>query len=897
MSQNRPTFAARTAEHQRLLEETTRRDGTNWKRWGPYLADRQWGTVREDYSPEGNPWTYFTHEDAQARAYRWGEDGLLGITDRECRLCFSLALWNHADPCLKERLFGLTGPEGNHGEDVKEVYHYLDATPTASYLRAVYKYPQAEFPYARLRAENQARGYGDPEFELADTGVFAENRYFEVQAEYAKAADNDILARVTITNRGPETAPLTVLGQLWLRNTWTWACAHEGCILPQDLRGDGPGRVEISHETLGDFSFYAAPEAEIIFTNNDSNNARLFGSENDRPFVKDAFHRYIVEGEKAALNPRRKGTKSAAVHRLELAPGEVAVLRFRLGQHGQAPADPWAGFEATVAQRRREAEEFYESHLPGETTVDRRLILRQAFAGLIWNKQFYYYSIADWLDGDPAGPKPPRERLRGRNRDWRHLYNRDIISMPDKWEYPWYAAWDSAFHMVAMAAVDPAFAKSQLTLLLREWYMSPAGQLPAYEFEFSDVNPPVHAWACWRVYKMADEPGKRDFEWLASVFHKLLINFTWWVNRKDPDGKNLFAGGFLGLDNIGVFDRSSPVPNGGALAQADGTAWMAFYCGTMLSIALELARCDRSYTDVASKFFEHFMAISEAINHFGGSGLWHEEDGFYYDQVSFSDHDSVPVRVRSIVGLVPLCAVELLDFRQLEDMPDFRKRMDWFLQHKYEVTQKTSYCEADCGTNPHLRLLAIPTRERLERALSYLLSEAEFLSPYGVRSLSAYHREHPYTLSRGGQEWTAAYTPGESDSGLFGGNSNWRGPVWFPLNFLFIEALQKYHHYYGNSFKVEFPTGSGVLMTLDQIAIRLSRRLIALFEEDAEGKRPALVKDTLAQDHLLFHEYFHGDTGQGLGASHQTGWTALVAKLIIEDAGREARRVRGEALG
>ena len=906
MSQQPPTFSNLTAENQRLLEESTRQPGTNWKRWGPYLAERQWGTVREDYSAEGNPWTYFTHEDAMSRAYRWGEDGLLGITDRECRLCFALALWNHRDPFLKERLFGLTGPEGNHGEDVKELYHYLDSTPTHSYMRALYKYPQAAFPYEQLRVENARRGFQEREYEILDTDAFKEDRYFEIIAEYAKAADNDILIRVTATNRGPETAPFTLLGQLWMRNTWSWGCTHEGCELPPDMRGLGAGRIEVPHDTLGDFTFYAAPAPgqatppPIIFTNNDTNNQALFGSPNERGHVKDAFHRYLVHGESEALSPRAHGTKAAAVHELILAPGASVELHFRLGQHGQIPIEPWLDFEAVFAQRLAEADEFYNDIVPGETTVDRRLILRQACAGLLWSKQFYHFSIADWLDGDPAQPPPPTARLHGRNAEWRHLFNRDIISMPDKWEYPWYAAWDSAFHMVTMVQVDPVFAKSQLTLLLREWYMNPNGQLPAYEFEFSDVNPPVHAWACWRVYKMADSREERDFEFLASAFHKLLINFTWWVNRKDPHGMNLFSGGFLGLDNIGVFDRSQPVPNGGQLAQADGTAWMAFYCGTMLSIALELARRDISYGDVASKFFEHFVSISEAINHFGGSGLWDEQDGFYYDQISFGDHETVPVRIRSIVGLLPLCAVELFDNDLLESMPAFGKRVDWFLKHKRDLATNTSYCEMERDRNPNLRMLAIPTKERLRRALGYLFAEDEFLSPYGIRSLSQYHREHPYKLSRGGQEWTAAYTPGESDSGLFGGNSNWRGPIWFPINFLFIEALQKYHHFYGDGFTIEFPTGSGEQLTLDQIAIRLSRRLIALFEVDAQGSRPALIDDVAYKDnphfqeHLLFHEYFHGDTGEGLGASHQTGWTSLVAKLIIEDAARDQRKAHGE---
>ncbi len=907
-----PKSPAKPAELNRLDEDAQRKQ--NWKRWGPYLSEREWGTVREDYSADGDTWGYFTHEQARSRAYRWGEDGLLGITDRECRLCFALALWNGRDPFLKERLFGLTGPEGNHGEDVKECYFYVDATPTHSWLRAIYKYPQGAFPYERLLQENRRRGRNEPEFELLDTGAFDDSRYHDVQADYAKAGPDDICIQLTLANRGPEPAQLHVLPTLWFRNTWTWGCRHEGCEVKPKLRQVADGRVQCDHPTLGRFFLEVEadgknPAPPLLFTENESNCAKLFSSANASPFVKDALHDFVVAGRAAAVNPARTGTKCAAHHVLTLAPGEERVLRLRLYAESARPAEVFGkNFAGVMSARQREADEYYATLLDGsgrfETrgpfpagkvpkapgaalspadSDEARRVARQAYAGLLWSKQFYHYVVKDWLEGDPAQPPPPPERRAGRNSDWPHLFSRDIISMPDKWEYPWFAAWDLAFHMLPFARLDPHFAKEQLNLLLREWYMHPNGQIPAYEWNFSDVNPPVHAWACWRVYKMTSPRGQRDRTWLGRVFQKLLVNFTWWVNRKDPGGRHLFAGGFLGLDNIGVFDRSKPLPDGGTLEQADGTAWMAFYCGTMLSMALELAEGDPAYEDIASKFFEHFVAIADAMNNLGGTGLWHEEDGFYYDQLLMNDQ-VVPLRLRSAVGIIPLFAVELIDEARMAKLPGFAKRTRWFLQNRKDLCGQISYLEQRGGAGHFL--LAIPSRERLERVLRYVLDEAEFLSPHGVRSLSRVYRDRPFVLGAAGGEWRVGYVPGDSDSGLFGGNSNWRGPVWMPLNYLLIEALERYHHFYGDSFTMEFPTGSGRRLNLSQIAVELGRRLVTLFLPNGGGRRPALglesrfVNDPHWRELMWFHEYFHGDTGQGLGASHQTGWTALVTRLI-----------------
>ena len=770
------------AELRRLGEQARREK--NWQRWGPYLAEREWGTVREDYSAEGTPWTYFPHEHARSRAYRWGEDGLLGVCDREGRLAFALALWNHRDPILKERLFGLTGKEGNHGEDVKECYYYLDSTPTHSWMRALYKYPQAAFPYERLCEENGRRTRDDPEFELIDTGVFAENRYFDIFVEYAKAGPNDLRIRITAANRGPETAPLDVLPTLWFRNTWSWGRQGEGYWPRPKIAPDGKNALSAEHVSIGRFRFDAQPGARFLFTENDSNR-QLWGAENSSPFVKDAFHEAVIRGSPSADS----GSKAAAWYRFEIPAGgrQSIVLRLVAGDEAGLAS------EADVfAVRQREADKFYDlilKHVPEQG----RSISRSAYAGLLWSKQFYFFSVADWLEGDPALPPPPAARCGGRNSQWRQLYNRDVVSMPDKWEYPWYAAWDLGFHMIPFAHIDPHFAKEQLVLFLREWYMHPSGQLPAYEWEFSDVNPPVHAWACWRVYKMTAPRGGRDRLFLERVFHKLLINFTWWVNRKDVEGKNIFSGGFLGLDNIGVFDRSKPRTGAQQLEQADGTAWMAFYCLTMLSMALELARDEPAYEDVASKFFEHFVAIADAINTVGGSGLWDNTDGFYYDQVHM-DGTVIPMRVRSLVGLLPLIAVEVLEQSTIARLAGFRKRMQWFLENRRDLKWHTSYMEARNG----MRLLALPSRERLLRVLRYLLDETEFLSPYGIRSLSKFHLQNPYVVHLEGEERRVEYEPAESRTGLFGGNSNWRGPVWFPTNYLLIEALERYHHFYGD---------------------------------------------------------------------------------------------------
>jgi hypothetical protein len=888
------------AEEQRLQEAAART--RNWQRWGPYLSERQWGTVREDYSADSRSWEYFPHDHARSRAYRWGEDGLLGIADRECRLCFALALWNGRDPILKERLFGLSGPEGNHGEDVKECYFFLDSTPTHSYMKALYKYPQAAYPYDWLVAENRRRSKLDAEFELIDTGVFNENRYFDVFAEYAKASPDDILIRITVANRGPEPATLHLLPTLWFRNTWTWGCTHEGCTLKPRIEGTDRGLLA-SHPTLGQFRLTAGPGPDgnapaFLFTENETDHQRIFSVGNDNPFVKDAFHRYVIHGQMEGVNAKNFGTKVAAYYRMTVPAGSEVRVALRLFTEAEAPEEPLGeGFDEIFLTRRCEADEFFTAHIPSTLSDEERRVERQAYAGLLWSKQFYHYIVKDWLDGDPGQPPPPPQRKNGRNHDWVYLYSRDVLAMPDAWEYPWFAAWDHAFHMIPFAKIDPNFAKEQLLLFLREWYMHPNGQLPAYEFAFNDVNPPVHAWACWRVYKMTGPKGRRDRRFLARAFQKLIINFTWWVNRKDVEGKHLFAGGFLGLDNIGIFDRSRPLPNGGYLEQADGTAWMAFYCATMLAMALELAHKEPEYEDVASKFFEHFVAIADAINTLGGAGLWDEQDGFYYDQLH-DDHGSHLLRIRSLVGVIPLLAAEVLEDHRLERLPGFQKRLKWFLENRRDLAQHISYMETNCpdGTAHGHRLLAIPSRPRLERVLRYVLDEKEFLSPYGVRSVSAFHREHPFTCAAGGGEQRVDYEPGESTSSLFGGNSNWRGPIWFPINYLLVEALERYHHFYGDTLKVECPTGSGNWLNLAEVAQDLGSRLTRLFVPDSAGCRPChgddrrFADDPHWRDLVLFYEYFHGDSGRGLGASHQTGWTALVTRLLDKVERSMARR-------
>ena len=884
-----------TAEHQRLTAEAAREPNANWKRWGPYLAERQWGTVREDYSPDSQAWDYLTHEHARSRAYRWGEDGLLGFCDRQCRLCFSIALWNGKDPILKERLFGLAGEEGNHGEDVKEHYFYLDSTPTHSYAKALYKYPQAEFPYAKLIEENRRRDRLADEYELAETGAFDEERYFDVQAEYAKAAADDLLIKITVTNRGPEPAALHLLPTLWFRNTWAWGCDHEGCWPKPRIWKEANDRLYAQHVTLERFHFAADADnngksPDWLFTDNETNTQLFPEQPVASEFAKDAFHRLLIHGDQTAVRSDAQGTKTAAHYEMTLAAGESQTVRLRLVADTQANADLFdSEFDSVFEQRIREADEFYAARTPDHLDANESQVMRQAFAGLLWTKQFYHYVVEDWLKGDSNTQAPAEMRKSGRNGDWRHLFNRDVISMPDKWEYPWYAAWDSAFHMIPFADIDPDFARDQLVLFLREWYMHPNGQIPAYEWNFGDVNPPVHAWSCLRVFQLSKDkhPGAREF--LARTFQKLLLNFTWWVNRKDRGGNHIFAGGFLGLDNIGVFDRSKPLPVGEALEQADGTAWMAHFGASMLSISLELAADDAPYADMASKFFEHYIEIATAMNSLDGTGLWDEQDGFYYDNLRMGDQN-IPLRIRSLVGLVPLFAVCVLDDEVIDRLPGFRKRTEWFLEHRADELRHITYMEQE-RENGRLRLLAMPTRERLERILAYMLDEAEFLSPFGIRSLSKVHDEHPFVFHAAGEDHIVKYTPGESDSWLFGGNSNWRGPIWFPMNYLIIESLEKYHRFYGDSFRVECPTGSGNLMNLKQVADEIARRLLLLFQPDENGVRPchgtetAFAREDAWKNLVLFHEYFHAETGKGLGASHQTGWTALAATLLQREGG------------
>ena len=878
-----PDASAPDPESLRLEEDRTRK--INWKRWGPYLSERQWGTVREDYSADGSAWTYFPHDAARSRAYRWGEDGLAGISDRRGLICFALALWNGKDPILKERLFGLTGPQGNHGEDVKEQYYYLDATPTHSYMRMLYKYPQAEYPYARLVEENARRGKDAPEFELVDTGVFDEGRYWDVSVTYAKASADDVLIEIEIANRGPEAATLDVLPTVWFRNTWSWGTDARK---PRLRRGDAPkgsAAVALQHAYYGERTLYAEGAPELLFTENETNARRLYAAPNDSPYVKDAFHEVVVHGVTEAVNPDGFGTKATARYRIEVPAGGSRTLRLRLTD--KLPAEPFGpDFDRTLVARRGEANLFYSRIVPETLSPDAKSVMRQALAGMLWSKQFYAYDVARWLKGDPDQPDPPKDRRHGRNAEWGHLYNADVISMPDKWEYPWYAAWDLAFHAVPLALVDAEFAKQQLVLLLREWYMHPNGQLPAYEWKLSDVNPPVHAWAAWRVYKIdAKRTGRPDRVFLERVFQKLLLNFTWWVNRKDEEGRNVFQGGFLGLDNIGVFDRSAPLPTGGHIEQSDGTSWMGMYCLNMLAIALELSKENPTYEDVASKFFEHFVYIARALNDLGGEGieLWDKVDGFYYDVLHLPDGRHFPMRVRSMVGLIPLFAVETLEPETLDRLPGFKRRLQWFLDNRPDFRQHVETVSTEDGLR---RFLSLVSRNRLRSVCRYLLDPEEFLSDYGIRALSRVHRDHPYVLTVMGLDHRVDYEPGESSTGLFGGNSNWRGPIWFPVNFLIIEALQKFHHFLGDGYTVEFPTGSGRRAHLWDVAADLSRRLVRIFLKDDGGRRPVFGSAELLQtdpnfrDHVLFHEYFHGDDGAGIGASHQTGWTGLVAKLI-----------------
>jgi len=853
-----------------------------WKDWGPYLSERQWGTVREDYSAHGNAWEYFPHDHARSRAYRWGEDGIAGVSDVEQRLCLSLALWNERDAILKERLFGLTNDQGNHGEDVKEQYFYLDATPSHSYLKMLYKYPQCAYPYAELTQENARRGIGASEYELLDTGAFDQERYFDVFVEYAQAAPGEILWLVTACNRGPEAAPLHLVPQLTLRNTWSW---RTGAYRPA-LRALEGGVVGIDHRELPSRYAYCDSCPELLFTENETNARRLWNLEAEGYF-KDGFHERIVEARVQAVNPGRIGTKAALWHRTTLPAHWQMQLRVRLSQHSNP--EPFADFDSIMATRRREADEFYGELQRDIAGTDARAVQRQAFAGLIWSKQFYQLDMPQWLEGDPAHPRPPAGRERGRNADWQHLNNADILSMPDKWEYPWYAAWDLAFHCIPLALIDADFAKQQLVLLTREWYMHPNGQMPAYEWAFGDVNPPVHAWAAWRVYQIDRKRsgGRGDLEFLERVFHKLMLNFTWWVNRKDTEGRNVFQGGFLGLDNIGVFDRSATLPTGGHIDQSDGTSWMAMYALNLMRIALELAQHNHVYEDIATKFFEHFLQIARAMSTLcsDGIGLWDEEDQFFYDVLHLPDDSKQRLKVRSMVGLIPLFAVEVLEPELLDRLPEFRRRLEWFLDYRPDLASLVSHWQ-EPGRG-HRRLLSLLRGHRMKRLLKRMLDESEFLSDYGVRALSRFHRDQPYVFRVDGLDLSVRYAPAESESNLFGGNSNWRGPIWFPVNFLIIESLQKFHHYYGESFKIECPTGSGRLRTLEQVAEELSHRLASIFLRDAAGHRPVwgqqprLHSAPHFRDCIPFYEYFDGDSGRGVGASHQTGWTALIAKLLM----------------
>jgi hypothetical protein len=873
-----------TAEAVRLEESSGHQ--VHWKRWGPYLAERQWATVREDYSENGDAWGYFPHEHARSRAYRWGEDGLGGICDRHQIICFAFALWNGRDLILKERLFGLTGHEGNHGEDVKEVYFYLDSTPTHSYMKFLYKYPQNPFPYAQLLEENRRRTRHQSEFELMDTGVFNQNRYFDFFVEYAKASADDILIRVGVFNRGPEPATIRVLPTLWFRNTWSWGWDDRRPELRAVPAPDGAVAIEAEHYYYGKRWLIMEGAPDLLFTENETNYQRVYGTANHTGFVKDAFHDYVILNARSAVNPLRKGTKAAADFAFSLPAGEGSQVRMRLTDYEPSPAMFGAEFDSLFNQRQAEADEFYR-YFSKQVSEDAKNVQRQAFAGMLWNKQVYIYDVRTWLEGDPAMPPPPPSRRFGRNHDWTHLFNADVISMPDKWEYPWYAAWDLAFHCIVLALIDSDYAKELLILFLREWYMHPNGQLPAYEWNFSDVNPPLHAWAAWRVYKIEQRVrGSGDLLFLKRVFHKLMMNFTWWVNRKDPQGMNVFEGGFLGMDNIGVFDRSAKLPFGGFIEQSDGTSWMGMYCLIMLDIALELASVDPAYEDCASKFFEHFVYIAHAMNDLGGLGieLWDDKDGFYYDVLHLENGFHMPLKVRSMVGLIPLFAVMTLEPKRVNKLPGFKRRMQWFIDHSPDLARHMDMSQ-QTQDGPR-RLLSIVNRERLLRVLRYMLDESEFLSPYGIRALSKFHQQHPYTLHLDGYTHMVDYEPAESTTAMFGGNSNWRGPVWFPMNFLLIESIQKFHYYFGNSVQVECPTGTGQQVSLWEVAAKISRRLTRLFLRSPDGRRPShgdcsqFQSDPYWKDYVLFYEYFNGDNGFGLGANHQTGWSGLVAKLI-----------------
>ncbi len=884
-----------TAEHQRLsLSEKRLAD---WKKWGPYVSERAWGTVREDYSAHGTAWDYFPHDHARSRAYRWNEDGLGGFCDRQQHICLGVALWNGRDPILKERLFGLNGHEGNHGEDVKEIYYYLDSTPTHSYCKMLYKYPQAAFPYGELIDVNRNRGKLEPEYELVDTGLFDEGRYFDVEVEYAKTQAEDILIRINVSNRGPEAAPIHVLPTLWFRNTWSWGRDDRRPTLSRGASTSYANHpinsIVADHWDLGEYILYCADADDVIFTENETNNERLFGSPNASPFVKDAFHRYVIEGETDAVNSAETGTKAAAIYERVIEAGETITIELRLASAvDQHPLEaPVADFDVLVQQRIEEADEFYNEVIPAEVSADARMVARQAFAGMLWSKQFYHYVIREWLQGDPAEPTPPESRLNGRNHDWGHLYNADIISMPDKWEFPWYASWDLGFHCITLAHIDPEFAKQQILLMMKEWYMHPNGQIPAYEWNFEDVNPPVLSIAALRVFEIEQQyTAEADYDFLERVFHKLMLNFTWWVNRKDALGNDIFQGGFLGMDNIGAFDRDD-LPEGYLLGQADGTSWMAAFAKSMAAIALILAHKDPVYEDLASKFGEHFLYIGNAMNskHHTSSSLWDEEDGFFYDYLLAPDGSSEPVRGRTMVGFVPLFGANSLPAKMLDrhKFPELMARRDWFMEHFPDLMESVGPLSVSKDKETMIMELVRP--DQFQRLLTTMLDEDEFFSPYGIRAVSRYHDEHPLVMEIAGGTYRLDYEPGESTNNLFGGNSNWRGPIWMPVNYLILSALSHYHPFYGDGFKVECPTGSGNLMNLQEIAGKLAKRLGHIYMRDAEtGRRPVLGDNDMVQtdphwkDLILFHEYYHGDTGRGCGASHQTGWSGLIAHIIVE---------------
>ena len=869
-------------------QDKLKSNGAGWKQWGPYVTDRQWGTVREDYSADGNAWQYISHDAARSKAYRWGEEGIGGISDSRQLICFAVSLWNKKDPIIKERYFGLTGNEGNHGEDVKELYYYLDSTPTHSYMKMLYKYPQQEYPYSWLVDENKKRNKAQPEFELIDTGIFDEDKYFDVFIEYAKAAENDILIKITVHNRGKEAASLNVLPTIWFRNTWAWG--YDDYKYKPEMMSSNSADILITHEYFENYTLYIDNQnidtkLPLLFCDNETNNQRLYNSPNNNQYVKDGINEYIVHGKTDAVNINAVGTKAAANFDVTINGNDSHTFRLRLSS--QTIPQPFEEYDALFDAAKNNADVFYADLQKDITNDDEKNVQRQAFAGMLWSKQYFDYNVDKWLNGDPSQPSPPPQRKTGRNSAWKHLNNADIISMPDKWEYPWYAAWDLAFHCIPFAMIDAEFAKQQLLLLTKEWYMHPNGQLPAYEWAFGDVNPPVHAWSTFRVFKIDEKNnGKPDVPFLESVFHKLLLNFTWWVNRKDANGNNIFQGGFLGLDNIGVFDRSAPLPTGGYIEQADGTSWMAMYSLNLMRIALELSKYNPVYQDMATKFFEHFLYIAEAMDSMGldGGSLWDDTDQFFYDVLKLPNGKCERLKVRSMVGLIPLFAVEVFDTELLESVPEFKKRLEWFLTHKPNLASLVSrWQDKNAGEK---QLLSLLRGHRMKKILQRMLDETEFLSDYGIRAVSKYHEQHPYEFYVDGKRFSVEYSPGESNSGLFGGNSNWRGPIWMPVNFLIIESLQRFHFYYGDDFKLECPTGSGTLLSLNEIADLLSKRLANLFLRNEEGKRPVFgtytkfQTDPLFNNYIWFHEYFHGDTGRGVGASHQTGWTGLIARLL-----------------